>query len=490
MTWHGGLKRVAVRSRRARRRLVTAYANSPLAPAVLRLLHLMGRKKRLIGALALSLAAALLVFAASYEFREISGFSSAVDQSLDEMLALQADQAEHPATSIPIVLIDFDDAAFARQGWPPLVPRDMLSRILQLAVRSGAKLVVVDVDIGWADSGSDGAAIGAALAFSESRRVPTVLVRDAYPAGDQLRVVRPTAYDAFVAHSHYVRYSSFPIVREEDGVARRVLPWSTVCASGAAMMLPAAHTLGGVALAGDKSAPFQSADQIFNVGLGACDRFDPRQVAPPEPRLRTPAGLQDFAIDDAAIRILFRISWDLPAGVVRPTLPSTQGMPHPSFIRLSADDLSAVSDNRTAAILQNAIVVVGSSAVVSGDSHATPLGRMPGVGILANALGQVTIAGGSAHVPWYLRWALVAPPIVVGMVFTTVSTMLTWLVFFLGHRLTRNHVLVDEGLRLAIEGLWVVLAWILVGSSVVVDIALPQLVVTSVLFTLTGLAAP
>ena len=95
------------------------------------------RKRRFVKSLVLGVAVSILVSIASY-----LGYLDSIEaKALDLLLRLRGQQR-----SPEIVLIKIDDQAFAKLGEKQPLPRDYIASLVDIAARSGARVVGIDIE--------------------------------------------------------------------------------------------------------------------------------------------------------------------------------------------------------------------------------------------------------------------------------------------------------------------------------------------------------
>ncbi|OQW93600.1 MAG: hypothetical protein BWK79_10295 [Beggiatoa sp. IS2] len=98
-------------------------------------------------------------------------------------------------------------------------------------------------------------------------------------------------------------------------------------------------------------------------------------------------------------RIFYRIPWRLQSNERFPTM----GDGNPLFELRSAQEITEDRKKIPDSFLQGRIVIIGGSYEASRDIYATPLGRMPGIWVLANATHSLLQHGELKRYEWQ-KW--------------------------------------------------------------------------------------
>lgn len=274
--------------------------------------------------------------------------------------------------TLPIALVEMDEATYRAWGSPAQTPRAALARMLEIVTRSAPAAVVVDVDLAFgADIGSDPLA---AFLRAYAGTAPIVFPRRIEVAEDGSRRPVPSPFDAmFAAHPklHWA-HASFAT---EQGVVREWEPWLAVCAGDEVQMLPAVAT------------------RLAEVLPGGWHGLRP---APSAPAATSCAG---ESADAESVLIGPRLT-----GPEHPTL-----MREASLVPAHAL-LDPALDRDDAAYFEGRIVFVGATHAGSGDHWVTSSGVLPGVELMANTVRFLPLqeAAGPGAEPAYRVVTIVA----------------------------------------------------------------------------------
>lgn len=319
------------------------------------------------------------------------------------------DQKELPA----FVLLDIDDDTYQDWKEPLFTPRDRLKNLLEAAVKAQPRLIVVDIDVSQKMplAGLEQLTLGLSLhphdqalrdyfqKYVATCQAPTtekvtcppiILARAFRETPDQLPLhLRPSFLEETVTNSApYVQWASTLFSRSADYFVRRWWLWQPACDDKQQPQVVPSVELLAVALIVNgisKNSPTQLATALQPFQPKDCQHA----LAPPIPQtiqigeLTVSAGLQDIRQ-----RIVYSLPWQPKkpsSGDLRYTLSDQQG--NTKLTVFSAKNFAISPPNP--ALLETAkdqVVIIGGSYGEGRDIHATPLGEMPGMLILTNAI--------------------------------------------------------------------------------------------------------
>jgi CHASE2 domain-containing sensor protein len=353
--------------------------------------------------------------------------NAAVGKLRDTLLTWQVAQLGSSNTAAEILWIDIDDDSYLRWYAPAVTPRDRLCRLIDFAVRGGARTVVVDVDLtnptppgryptlepcspGSGRAPTHGTADGilveylrnyARMCAGAAHCATIVLVRslrssyDAeYGDGAPANTVRPSFLDAAVRSGSNVLWSSPNFELDDDFIVRRWRLWEPLCDPRA--VLPSTELVAAAAFAGSDLR------RVRDVLDGLRPKCQPRgepaaasvRGAPPNVTVEIGYPAQ-VGTDEVERRFFYRVGWD--AARERPAM---------AFVPALSITDAAGGQAFSTAVAAGRIVVIGGSYRDNPDLHRTPLGIMPGTLVLINAIHALV---GNDHVretPLVLRIAV------------------------------------------------------------------------------------
>lgn len=337
-----------------------------------------------------------------------------------------------------IAVFDVDDETWRDPSWgggeADIAPRAQVARLVDIAVRAGARYVVVDIVVenpGRPDDAQFVAAMGEIgkrmradqhVLFVRSLRAP-LCAGDACPEGESAPTVRTSPLDALVGGSggRFVRVAPNFLV-SPDGVLRGWVLWKPACVTAPGSGAGTWQALPSVQLAVRElervrehgGAPVWAGGK----GFGAC--------------MPTLAGAQEAA-DGAVHPVSLAHAEGAMAEAMAPALGASHAGSHEGddaqatgrhdpasvifFRNASGTGPVAAGGNgiqtlsvrtllggRDPGSLAGQVVIIAQSHEVARDHHLTPLGRMPGAMVLANAINSMRAPGVLAHAPGALEY--------------------------------------------------------------------------------------
>lgn len=326
-------------------------------------------------------AALAAVIAALSLSGKMDVFSDAASALADKDLMIRWTSALAGATrgATPVTLIDIDAETMALYGAPDRAPRDLLAGLLKLSAEKKPRGVFLDIDLGKAgvDEAADGQ-LRAALSGWPADAPMLVLSRrfaEIPPRAGEAKLTlapHPLVFAEAIAGKGNIRQAASLGLVDSDSVLRRWRLSQTVCDGGKGVTFASPQLIA----AGLSAAP------------GALDAYldwrsrricaQDKAAPPPWPR---------NAASEANIAFLFTGEPGAPAPHV-----ALNGRETPAFRRISARSLldgrrailpaRAVSDD----LFAGRLMVIGASHADAHDMHLTPLGRLPGLVVIANAM--------------------------------------------------------------------------------------------------------
>lgn len=326
-------------------------------------------------------AALAAVIAALSLSGKMDVFSDAASALADKDLMIRWTSALAGATrgATPVTLIDIDSETMALYGAPDRAPRDLLAGLLHLAAEKKPRGVFLDIDLGKAgvDAAADGQ-LRAALSGWPADAPVLVLSRrfvESPPRAGEAKSTlapQPMAFAEAVAGKGNIRQAASLALVDSDSVLRRWRLSQTVCDGGRGVTFASPQLI-----AASLSAEPHALDAYLDWRSRRICAHD--TAAPPAwPR---------NAASETNIAFLFSGE----PGAPTPTL-AMKGRETPAFRRISARSLldarrailpaRAVSDE----LFASRLIIIGASHADAHDLHLTPLGRLPGAVVVANAI--------------------------------------------------------------------------------------------------------
>jgi len=399
------------------------------------------------------------VFWLLISFQHIPLLMDYEDANLD--LAMQL-QEEIPAIDdrLPFLFLDIDDRTHEKWGEPLFTPRHHIKELIDAAVKGGAKLVIVDVDLTRQVS-LEGLSQEKLLLhpydhelydFLKGYKTEYCQENKACPPIILVRMVRsplssssddeegeffkeiwekshepfspipipileslPSFLDAAVEQSApYVQWAS-PLFWKSsyDGAIRRWWLWQAICTDNQTDIIPSVELLAATMVLSD--GPEAAKNSIDKALSG----FKPKHCTDSYnlPWKSSPKMLeivQGLTITDGVRgvrqRIMYRLPWRYPVktrGTVRDTFNDEAG--NEVLTIVPAKPYLGLSEGIKTQFAENRIVVIGGSYAQGGDMHATPLlEEMPGGLIIINAIHSLLQNEGELkQLDDWIRWTIV-----------------------------------------------------------------------------------
>ena len=313
-------------------------------------------------------------------------------------------------------------------GEPLITPRDRLAALVRHAARGGAAAIVLDLDLSRPGGAGD-AALAAALAAwlpddtrAAPRLPPLILARTfRLPPPDGPRALpgeRATPFDDLVARAPGIHWGAPLFQQDADGQVRRWNLWTATCGTdGRPLVRPSIQLLLAGLLDGDAAQRAALAQALEGAVPAECGQADagcaPGRAAEhgeghageaadghhPAAEGKTRLGAREVHLRPHATaeRVVYQIPWHLAAGESRPTV-ELDGRQVPVLAVRPAAAVAGAADPASAAWLKGHVTIIGASLQDARDSYLTPIGRMPGALIVANAV-QSLGHHGELHTP-------------------------------------------------------------------------------------------
>lgn len=371
------------------------------------------------------------------------------------------------------VLLDVDQQSYQAWEEPFYIHRDKLQKLIEYARSGHPVMIIVDVDV--SKEGDPEAArelAGYLKQYDTGDNPPLILVRTMKSLPPEVPhgfppSQRASFLDSAVSGDGSVFWASPHYKRDSDYRVRRWFLWYPACTDGKPEVLVSIELLTKALLAGkDKASPAGIRARLKQCLAGIRYSCDPDAYGDQDSAstLKTEnescqVGRHEISLHPSLTgqRLIYTIPFDIPEGVKRPTV-DVNGKSVPMFERWSAHRITG-SDVRLD--LQGRVVVIGGSFRESRDWHATPLGEMPGVMVIINAINSLGLHGQLAPPPLWLKLVIEAILILI------MSLLFAWFSSFTGMLLS----------GLAVILLLVPASFLAFRSGVWVDFALPLLAV-------------
>lgn len=339
------------------------------------------------------------------------------DKVLDEVMFWHSDGVPVLANNLEMqrmALFEIDEKTFREWGSPLLTPRDKLKALIEVAEKSGASVIAVDLELSWwsdgciheqgktltcspSESTADDSLANYLNALNEDENTPLVILTRAYqyPLNDHnFRVRLPSFLDKTLIEEKNVFWSSTFFQVEADGVRRRWQLASLVCQDEHLSVVPSMQLL--VALAQLYATDARAAAEVIRTFKKALNKWA-KELPCDAKKMTIPHLCQNQSCPDFTIELPTKMGIsdekhivDLAGGrdterVVYRFAPSDN--PKLSLLSL-IDKQSALEVLAEGADVENQIVFIGATHHASGDFHPIPIRskEVGGVYVVANAV--------------------------------------------------------------------------------------------------------
>lgn len=386
--------------------------------------------RRILGNLLIGLGIAAVL----WNLHSFNKLRQTEDAGIDWLIRLQWG-ATLTRPSPPFALIDIDEATYRHWGEPFHIPRDRLLTLIDYAVRGGAALVVVDIDL--SQHGFDAAAdarLQEYLAHYTGPGQPPLILSRAFresldPAVTPYRSERRSFLeeDPRIAQSPLIHWGSPLFNLDDDRVLRRWRLWEIVCTEGRPTVVPSVQLLAVALLKasqqGSGTIQAQLQPALASLAPPSCALVKSNAAAPrPDSTAMIEiAGLKLRTNPDAvAQRILYSQPWRLQPGQARTTTQHQGAETSTLFLRSALPIGDQTTDTTW---LAGRVVVIGAGFAETKDIQPTPLGQMPGPLVLVNAIQSLHQYGELTPPPLWIKLLIEALLIVVmSLAFTRFSS--------------------------------------------------------------------
>ncbi len=257
--------------------------------------------------------------------------------------------------TIPVTIVDIDEATQQAWGSPAITPRRELTRLMEVVTRARPAAVVVDIDLsfGGTDGGTGDERVLRDFLMQYPGSAPLVFPKRIEPAPDGTHRMAASPLDDVFESNARLAWAHASFETGGGGAVHGWQPWLAVCSAGEALWLPSVATRLAALL--DPLPPGLHRPVVPSVPGNACHS---RETTAPQrllvgPRL-TGAGQAPPRTDAQAVSALL---------VLDP--------------EIARDD---------ARLFGGRVVLIGSTHASAGDFWLTPSGVLPGVELLANTI--------------------------------------------------------------------------------------------------------
>jgi adenylate cyclase len=306
-----------------------------------------------------------LLFAALGVVRDVPGVGFLIQAPFDLDWALRTVSLGwyQPDDTIPVSIVDIDEATHRSWQSPAITPRGELARLLSVVTAAAPSAVVVDIDLSGTEADADRAGQKQLRDVLEGYRgsAPLIFPKRIEPGTDGTRNMSASPFDPVFERNSRLHWAHASFATDSGGAVRRWAKWLAVCTASQASWLPA--------------IPVRVADML----AGTHPDFAPQAE---------PAAAADCAASDdtAGQRLLIgpRLT-----GVAQPPMARDARTVSASLLldpEIARDDAS---------LFGGRVVLIGATHTGAGDFWLTPSGVLPGVEMLANIVRYTPLEPGS-----------------------------------------------------------------------------------------------
>jgi CHASE2 domain-containing sensor protein len=323
------------------------------------------------------LIALMLVWGHNYPW--LSRFE---DAAMDTMMQINQNSSRMNMANLQFAVLDIDETTYHSWGEPFYTPRDKLLDLLNFAVKTQASLIVLDIDLnGVGHVPSADQALADFLFAYSAENPPLLLLRNFYPPNTTQ--IRPLFFDASQVGEGVI-WAHPLFKRDADHILRRWYLLRVGCAANQVMLLPSFQLVTD-ALWSERQDELQKA--LAAATPASCEDKTPLDF-----------DYQGFNSHSYGVgeRIIYSQSWP-------PKTPEILHIP-----ALSAIQCVAAPENCDMSQLQGRAIIIGASHRASHDYHYTPLGEMPGMMVIINAIKSFHLYGQTSTPPNWVKWLIEA----------------------------------------------------------------------------------
>ncbi|HEX9773485.1 MAG TPA: CHASE2 domain-containing protein [Steroidobacteraceae bacterium] len=306
-----------------------------------------------------------LLFAALGVVRDVPGVGFLIQAPFDLDWALRTVSLGwyQPDDTIPVTIVDIDEAT--HRGWrsPAITPRGELARLLSVVTAVAPSAVVVDIDLSGTEADADRAGQRQLRDVLEGYRgtAPLIFPKRIEPGTDGTRNMSASPFDPVFARNARLHWAHASFATDSGGAVRWWTKWLAVCTESQALWLPA--------------IPVRVADTLAGMQPGLAPQVEPAAAADCAARDNT-----------AGQRLLIgpRLT-----GLARPPMARDARTVPASLVldpEIARDD---------AGLFGGRVVLIGATHTGGGDFWLTPSGVLPGVEMLANIVRYTPLEPGT-----------------------------------------------------------------------------------------------
>lgn len=358
--------------------------------------RLVERRRRLAWSLVIGLSIEIVLL----QLHDTRWLREKQDIAIDWMMQMYSGTAPAGGRGLPFTIIDIDEQTYRAWEEPLVLPRDRLAGLIRFAVERDPAVVVVDVDLSRRSNQGGDVVLGRYLAGLATHPVsptstpgpapPPILLartfREVLPPGRGYEL-RASFLDGTSAGIPTIHWAAPLFELGEDLIVRRWRLIETVCADDRAESVPSFQLL--VVALTMQPPTVDDLGRMRDLRSSACQPADGAGRSGGARTVRL--GSRQLRVDDnLAKRIIYTIPWKLAEPTdIRPMIVLADGRQVPFLIRLSARDVLGRPQPFGRDQIAGRVVVIGGSFADARDIYSTPIGPMPGMFIIVNAINSL-----------------------------------------------------------------------------------------------------
>lgn len=278
----------------------------------------------------------------------------------------------HP--SLPVTVVEIDDRSFADWQATGDTPRDKLAEVIARVRAKRPRALILDIDLSSEENSTQDPILKQTIADYPDTAAPLLLVRRvSFDASGGPQMFEKTPYDEFAANNSNVFWVLSIFDFDEDWSIRKLRLAEASCAENGTTALLSVPLAVALLEEGGRSRLRSQAAAIEISAIAAC-------------RVRTAAvsvSKRKILEIGERVRIPYAFVWSQGLGSAGTGLLRNNS--HAMLISVPARQLTG-STELAPFPFTDRYVVIGSTHGNSRDFYRTPLGVMPGLYVLANAI--------------------------------------------------------------------------------------------------------
>jgi CHASE2 domain-containing sensor protein len=278
----------------------------------------------------------------------------------------------HPP--LPVTVVEIDDRSFANWQATGDTPRDKLAEIIARVREKRPRALILDIDLSSKENSTQDPLLKQTISAYPDTAAPLLLVRRAsFDAGGGQQTFEKTPYDEFAANNSNIFWVLSLFDFDEDWSIRKLRLAEASCAENGTTALLSVPMAISLLEDGGRSRLRSQASAIETSAIAAC-RVRTAAVSGAKPKIPEIG---------ERVRIPYAFVWSQGLGSAGTGLLRNNS--RAMLISVPARQLTG-STELAPFPFTDRYVVIGSTHGNSRDFYRTPLGVMPGVYVLANAI--------------------------------------------------------------------------------------------------------